>query len=250
MTLKAPFIAAATLAIAAGPFSLAAAQEAPIAEPVEAGEAEPAMNEDEMADYLNSLQQIKQDVTLTRSVNGEVVEMTTETVVYSADGPLLGSEAGLSPLEQLKAKFDSQVLTRKEALEEAKLDFIVADLDRNDAMDAAEFGFLVKGWEEAEIAGAGSGRFVEPFFHIDERSAAAEHAELARAKFAEMAGEVGALSQKKYTRKVIEDFKRFDANDDDLLRGEELLNFRAAVRGEPITPIEPEASAVEEPATE
>jgi len=98
MTLKAPFIAAATLAIAAGPFSLAAAQEAPIAEPVEAGEAEPAMNEDEMADYLNSLQQIKQDVTLTRSVNGEVVEMTTETVVYSADGPLLGSEAGLSPL--------------------------------------------------------------------------------------------------------------------------------------------------------
>ncbi|HNS87306.1 MAG TPA: VCBS repeat-containing protein, partial [Parvularculaceae bacterium] len=126
----------------------------------------------------------------------------------------------------------------------------VADLDRNDAMDAAEFGFLVKGWEEAEIAGAGSGRFVEPFFHIDERSAAAEHAELARAKFAEMAGEVGALSQKKYTRKVIEDFKRFDANDDDLLRGEELLNFRAAVRGEPITPIEPEASAVEEPATE
>ena len=150
----------------------------PIAEAVAPTEAaEPAINEDEMADILNSQQQIKQDVTLTRSVNGQVVETKTETVIYSKDDPLRETEAGPSPLEKLKAQFDSQLLTRKEAIEEARLDFVVADLDRNDAMNAAEFVFLVKGWEEAEIAGVGSGRFVEPFFHVDEKSAAEEHAE-------------------------------------------------------------------------
>ncbi|MCB2114397.1 MAG: hypothetical protein KDD85_12745 [Parvularculaceae bacterium] len=246
--MKTQTVSIAALAIAACAFSPTSAQESPAATAAETPPAQTdhtTLNEDEMADYLNSRQQIKQDVTLTRSVNGQVVETTRETVVYSKDDPVLDSEAGLSPLERLKAQFDSQALTRKEALEEARLDFIVADLDRNDAMDSAEFVFLVKGWEEAEIAGAGNGRFVEPFFHVDQRTASIEHAELARAKFARMAGEVGALSEKKYTRKVLEEFKLFDQNGDELLRGEELLNFRAALRGEPVTPLEAEVEPAE-----
>lgn len=239
-SLKSPV--AAALALTAFGWSAADAQAPDAAAPDATNEvvdapatAEPVMNEDEMADYLNAQQQISQDVTLTRTVNGEVIETQKETVVYTKDDPLRDSEAGTSPLERLKAQFDSQVLTRKEAIDEARLDFVVADLDRNDAMNAAEFVFLVKGWEEAEIAGAGSGRFVEPYFHVDQESAAEEHAELARAKFAGMAGEVGAVSRKKFVRMAVEEFEEHDLDKDDLLRGDELLNFRASIRGEPVT---------------
>lgn len=208
------------------------AQEAPVAEA--APDSAPAINQDEMADLLNSQQQIKQDVTLTRSVNGQVVETKKETVVYSKDDPLLGSEAGLSPLEKLKDRFDSQALTRKEALEEARLDFVVADLDRDDAMTADEFVYLVKGWESAEISGAGHGRFVDPYYHVDQAAADLEHAAQARAKFAAMAGADPGLAKKAFTRKIVEEFENYDSDKDDLLRGDELLNFRASVRGEPI----------------
>lgn len=194
------------------------------------------VNEDEMADFLNSQQQIKQGVTLTKSVDGKVVETKTETIIYSKDDPIRGSEAGMSPLERLKAEFDSESLTRREALEEAKLDFVIADLDRNEMVDADEFVFLVKGWQDAEISGAGRGRFVDPVFHVDESEAEAEHASQARAKFAVMAGADLGLTKKAFTRKVIEVFEVHDVNNDELLQGDELLAFRAAVRGENVTP--------------
>lgn len=239
---------ATSAAVAAFSWSIAIAQSAsqgsiaeePVAplaaEAVQDAAPAPAPNEDEMADFLNSQQQIKQDVTLTRTVDGKVVETRKETVVYSKNDPLRGSEAGQSPLEKLKDIFDSQALTRKEALDEAKLDFVVADLDRDDAISAAEFVYLVKGWESAEISGAGHGRFVDPYFHVDQEAADAEHAEQARLKFTAMAGEDATLSKKAFTRRVIGEFEEHDADKDGLLRGDELLNFRASIRGEPILP--------------
>jgi hypothetical protein len=226
----------ATIALSAPAWSIAAAQETPVDAPLPPASetAAPAINEDEMADYLNSQQQIKQDVTLTRTVDGKVIETKKETIVYSPNDPLRDSEAGLSPVEQLKAEFDSQALTRKEALEEARLDFVVADLDRDNAMNAAEFVYLVKGWQDAEISGSGHGRFVDPYFHVDQAAADAEHAEQARARFAAMAGENPTLNKKAFTRRVIEQFEQYDLDKDDLLRGDELLNFRAAVRGETV----------------
>ncbi|MEK7266603.1 MAG: hypothetical protein AAB227_10960 [Pseudomonadota bacterium] len=223
-------------ALAALSWGAAYAQDAAVAEPAaEAAPAEaPAINEDEMADLLNSQQQIKQDVTLTRSVNGQVVETKKETVVYSKDDPLRDSEAGLSPLEKLKEQFDSQALTRKEALEEAKLDFVVADLDRDDAVSADEFVYLVKGWESAEISGSGHGRFIDPYYHVDQEEADREHAEQARAKFAAMAGADLTMAKKAFTRKIVDEFEANDLDKDDLLRGDELLKFRAAVRGETV----------------
>lgn len=220
-------------------WTCAFAQETPIEAPLapvsdETAAQPPAINPDEMADLLNSQQQIKQDVTLTRTVNGQVVETKTETVTYSKGDQLRDSEAGLSPLEKLKDEFDSQALTRKEALEEARLDFVVADQNRNEAVTADEFVFLVKGWESAEISGSGHGRFVDPYFHVDQETADAEHAAQARAKFTAMAGAELTLSKKAFTRKVIEEFEGHDANKDDILQGDELLNFRASVRGEPI----------------
>lgn len=203
--------------------------------PVSAGD-EPAVNEDEIADYLNSQQQIKQDVTLTRSLNGEVVETRTETVIYSKDDPLKNTEAGVTPLERLKAEFDSQALTRKEALDEAKLDFVVADLDRDDRMTSDEFLFLVKGWEDAEITGAGRGRFVDPYYHVDAEAAKIEHADQARAKFIAMAATDAAITRRTFTNRILADFDIADIDDNELLQGEELLNFRTMVRGEILTP--------------
>lgn len=230
---------AAFVALAALSWTGAHAQETPAEAPPtpaadEASAETPALNPDEMADLLNSQQQIKQDVTLTRTVNGEVVETKKETVIYSKGDQLRDSEAGLSPLERLKEAFDSEALTRKEALEEARLDFVVADQNRDEAVTADEFVFLVKGWENAEITGSGHGRFVDPYFHVDQETADAEHEAQARAKFTAMAGADLTLSRKAFTRKVIEEFEEHDANKDDLLQGDELLNFRASVRGEPI----------------
>jgi hypothetical protein len=218
-------------------FASASAQEtapAPEAPAAEASPAESAVNPDEMADFLNSQQQIRQGVTLTRSVDGQVVETKTETITYSPDDPLRGSEAGLSPLEALQAEFDSEALTRKEAYEEAKLDFVVADLNRDDKMDESEFVFLVNGWQEATVSGSGRGRFVDPTPHADEASAKAEHESQARAKFAFLAGGAPTVSRKDYMREVLIDFDALDKNDDGILNGEELLYFRVANRGESI----------------
>lgn len=230
---------AAFAALAALSWTGAHAQESPSEQPPApvAGEAAAetsAVNPDEMADLLNSQQQIKQGVTLTRTVNGQVVETKKETVTYSKDDQLRDSEAGLSPLERLKEKFDSEALTRKEALEEARLDFVVADQNRDDAVSADEFVFLVKGWESAEITGSGHGRFVDPYFHVDQQTADVEHEAQARAKFTAMAGADLTLSRKAFARKVTEEFDKYDADKDSLLLGDELLNFRASVRGEPI----------------
>lgn len=193
---------------------------------------EPAVNPDEMADLLNSRQQITQGVTLTRTVDGKVIETAKETIVYSPDDPYRSSEAGQSPVERLKAAFAAAALTRKEALEEAKLDFVIADLDRNEEMTADEFVFLVKGWQNAEITGGGRSRFVDTAFHADEAAADAEHEAQARAEFARMAGADATLSRKAYMKAILADFKAADADDDDLLRGDELLRFRAVNRGE------------------
>ncbi len=214
----------------------ASAQEAAPAEPSAPAEEAAAapVNEDEMADLLNSQQQIRQGVTLTRTIDGAVVETRTETITYSPDDPLRGTEAAMSPLERLKAEFASDALTRKEAFEEAKLDFVIADLNRDDKMDQSEFVFLVNGWQDATVRGSGRGRFVDPTPHADEAAAKAEHEQQARSKFAFMAGGAATVSRKDYIREVLVDFDALDRSGDGVLTGDELLNFRVANRGESI----------------
>lgn len=211
---------------AAAPEPQAPAAEAAPTEAAAPAEA-PAINEDEMADLLNSQQQIKQDVTLTRSVNGQVVETKTETVIYSKDDPIRGSEAEPTALEKLKARFDSQALTRKEALEEARMGFVVGDLDRDEALSSEEFVYLADVWVSNEIAE----KEVET---SDDPNPQPIQAELARAKFAAMAGSDLTIGKRAFTRKIIADFENNDLDKDDLLRGDELLNFRKAVRGDQI----------------
>lgn len=205
-----------------------------VSAPADATPAEPAMNPDEMASFLNSQQQIRQGVTLTRSIDGQVIETKSETITYSPNDPLRSTEAGSSPLDALQAEFDSEALTRKEAYEEAKLDFVVADLNRDDKMDESEFVFLVNGWQDATVSGSGRGRFVDPTPQADEAAAKAEYEQQARAKYAFLAGGAKTVSRKDYLREVLIDFDALDKNDDGILTGSELLYFRAANRGESI----------------
>ncbi len=189
------------------------------------GAQEEDVNEDEMADVLNSMQQLQQTFTLKRTIDGEVTQTEKRTITYTDDAPIRASEAGLSPREQMMARFDNEVLTRTEAFEEAKLDFVVADVNRDGLMDADEFAGLVASWREKGDLADGSG--------ADAPGDGAKDAEAAaRLKFAFMAGASSVLTQKDYIREYLVDFDAMDANGDQFLKSEELADFRAANRGD------------------
>ncbi len=217
------------------------AAPAPAAEP--AGEApvptpsEP--NPDEMAAYLNSQQQLKQSFTVTRTINGEVVETEQRTVIYADDDPVRPSEAGTTAKEALRTAFDREVLTRNEAFDEAKLDFAVADRNRDNIVSTDEFVTLVATWRQdptrepkpADEASARERQYRAFIEELDPEAAKAEMEANARAKFGFMAGVAGTMSRRDYIREYLLDFDSMDKNTDMTLRGDELLEFRALNRG-------------------
>lgn len=210
-----------------------------IAEPAQT---EPELSEDEMADLLNSQQQLQQTFTLKRTINGEVVETEQRTVKFSRDEPYRETEAGMTTRERLIAAFDGEVLTRTEAFEEAKLDFTLADADRDGFMTAAEFSALVDSWRENDARQADAPdeetarqRQYEAFLaEINPEAAESQSEAYAREKFAFMAGAAEKISREDYLREYLLDFDSMDADKDTLLKDEELLRFRALNRGETI----------------
>lgn len=205
----------------------------PAPEALAADASGPPLNPDEMADYLNSQQKIEQTYTLTRTINGEVVDTKRETVVFKPGDPVRSTEAGQSALDALRARFDAELLTRTEAFEEAKLDFVVADVNRDGVMTADEFAGLARTWSEneraaAEVAGR-SGR--EAFIASLDASDAAQVDANARGKFAAMAGAAAAIPREAYLREYMLDFDASDADRDSLLKESELAHFRAISRG-------------------
>jgi hypothetical protein len=238
-------------AAAAALISSAAAQEpsaAPIApeaaqgeEPAPAEGAEPAeINPDEMADDLNSSQQLQQSFTLKRMIDGEVVETDKRTVTYSRDTPYRETEAGRTTVERLKAAFASEALTRTKAFEEAKLDFIIADKDRNELLSAQEFAALVAGWRDNEIrqgeapnSEIARQRQYDAFLdEIDPEAAHMQSEAFAMKKFAFMAGAAETMTLQDYIREYLLDFDSMDADNDAVLTADELMRFRALNRGE------------------
>lgn len=198
----------------------------------EAAPADPvAPNEDEMASSLNKQQRIKQTYTLTREIDGKVVERTQRTIEYAPGDATAPSEAAESSLEQLKEQFASEVLTRTEAWEEAKLDFTVADVTRRGKITEDEFVALIETWRDAATdidADPAARRRLMAFTRgVDKATVDAA----ARAKFRQVAGEDGFLSRRQYIRETMIDFDAADAGKDRYLRGDELLRFRAATSG-------------------
>ncbi len=209
------------------------------------GEVAPAeesaeVNPDEMADMLNSQQQLRQTFTLKRTINGEIVESEKRTVTFSRDTPYRETEAGETTLEALKSAFDGELLTRTEAFEEAKLDFAIADIDRNGRMTIDEFADLVDTWRENEARMADAPtkniarqRHYEAFLaEINPDAAEMQNEAYARQKFMFMAGAAETVSREDYIREYLLDFDAMDENQDALLRGDELMRFRALNRGE------------------
>lgn len=218
-------------------------QAAPASAPVEPIAAPPGPNPDEMADQLNAQQQIKQSFTVTRTINGEVVETDERTVTYSRGDPYRESEARATTVEALKAAFDREVLTRTEAFEEAKLDFTQGDKNLDGALSAEEFVTLAAEWRanearEAPAEDEETARERQYRAFIDELDPQATQDELAaraREKFVFMAGAAGSLSREDYIREYLLDFDSMDRDRDMLLKGSELMEFRAANRGESVT---------------
>jgi Ca2+-binding EF-hand superfamily protein len=163
-------------------------------------------------------------------------------VTLSPGVPYRATEAGETALQQVRAAFDSEVLTRVEAFEEAKLDFTIADADRNGQMTADEFANLVDSWRanEARQAPAPSEEFARQrqfealLESVDPESAEAQNQAYAKAKFAFISGASETISREDYIREYLLDFDTMDGDGDTLLQGEELLRFRAANRGETI----------------
>ena len=236
------------LAAAAAAFMSNAAAQEPVApeetaaaESGAADEAEPAeLNPDEMADSLNSTQQLKQSFTLKRTIDGEVVETETRTVTYSRDTPYRETEAGRTTVERLKAAFDGEALTRTEAFQEAKLDFVIADTDRNDKITAQEFAILVESWRNDDVRQADAPnkeiarqRQYDAFLdEINPDAAEIQNEAYAKEKFAFMAGAADAMTLQDYIREYLLDFDSMDENQDTVLTGDELMRFRALNRGE------------------
>jgi hypothetical protein len=204
--------------------------------------AEPSVDPDNMADQLNARQQLKQDFTLRRIIDGKVVETEKRTVVYSRGDAMLPTEAGLTPVERLRAAFERETLTRTDAFEEAKLDFTVADLDRDAMMTADEFAHLaltrrdneVRAVEPTDVELARQRQYEAFFAEIDPQSAREEAAATARRKFAFMAGARESLSRQDYIREYLLDFDSMDRDNDGVLQSEDLLRFRAMNRGEAV----------------
>ena len=198
------------------------------------------VNPDEMADMLNSQQQLKQTYTLKRTINGEVVESERRTVTFDRNKPYRETEAGTTTVEALKAAFDGELLTRIEAFEEAKLDFTVADVDRDQIMSQDEFVRLVDTWRQNDARTADAPtkeiarqRQYDAFLsEISPQAAESQSDQYAREKFAFMAGAAETISREVYIREYLLDFDTMDANKDTLLRSDELMRFRALNRGE------------------
>ncbi len=198
------------------------------------------VNPDEMADSLNSAQQLQQSFTLKRTIDGEVVETEKRTVIFSRDQPYRETEAGRTTLERIKASFDGEALTRTEAFEEAKIDFVIADLDRDGFMTSAEFAGLVASWRDIDARKADAPtqeiarqRQYDAFLEeLDPAAATMQTKAYASEKFSFMAGASDALSLQDYIREYLLDFDSMDVNKDAVLMGDELMRFRALNRGE------------------
>ena len=189
---------------------------------------------DSSADLLNSQQQLRQSYTLKRTIDGKVVETKKQTVTLDSNVPFRPTEAGESVLQQVQTAFDSEVLTRVEAFDEARLDFTIADSDRNDHMTISEFITLVQNWQERQVAKEdlesnqnGVGQSDENEAHRAKQFSEEE----ARQKFMLISGAAASISREDYIREYLLDFDTMDKNDDTLLAGDELMKFRAVIRG-------------------
>lgn len=202
--------------------------------PSSTAENDPVVDEDNVADDLNSRQQLQQSFTLKRTIGGEVVQTEQRTVTYDRSLPYRDTEAGQSVSEVLRAAFDGELLTRSEALEEAKLDFSVADRDRDGAMTLNEYFVLAESWREDAESDQKTTRqrqFDAFLAELEGELVPNQKQAAITEKFQFMAGADGIVKRADYLRGYLRDFDTLDVDNNSLLDGNELINFRALSQG-------------------
>jgi len=170
------------------------------------------------ADQLNAQQTIEQTFTVTRKINGEVVEVK-KVVAPNIDGsPVFETEAGGSIADLVEAQVDREVLTRREILAEADIEFTLIDKNNDQQLVLDEFLSLLSVRREDPNYQA---------FIVDENDEAYEALEKGfKDKFSFFVGMGTMLSRRAYIVEVLRDFDSMDVNGDYILRDRELKNFR------------------------
>ncbi len=233
------------LLIDSGAVDAAQVTEGQIAEGQEVADqaaAEPP-SPDEMAASLNAQQSISQDVVITRRVNGQVVETTRRTVSFDRGRPIRGTEAAVSLIDQVKASYDRELLTRPEAFSEGKVNFALGDKNLDKILSEDEFvrlmTLLKDNGEDALNGGARSKRS-DFIAQLDEAAArktfkALEARDYRPPLFVEGVEvprtDQTPLDERKFVLAFLEEFDKADANKDGLLEHAELEAFRNAVLG-------------------
>ncbi len=220
--------------------SLPPVEDAAQTDDATSGEGEEAVSEDDMADFLNAQQELQQTFRLERRINGVVIETEERTVTLPRDEPYWETEAGQTTLEKVKAAFDGELLTRSEAFDEAQLDFTIADVNHDGGMTQDEFAALVESWQDKAKREPGDSRKAtarqrqyDAFLaQITGDASEPAYEAYAREKFAFMAGASPTLSRQEYVTEYLIDFYAMDEDKDMILKGEELMRFRALNRGE------------------
>ncbi|MEO0400464.1 MAG: hypothetical protein AAF224_13705 [Pseudomonadota bacterium] len=214
---------------------------------------------DNVADDLNARQQLEQTVTFTRTINGAVVSTDKRTIEFDENAPTGMSEGRLSPIKTAADNYDAETLTRNEALDEARLDFSLADLNRDGSLSIDEFSAYVLTPTAASTDGAAqntndarrdqvneaNSRTEQFLAALDAELASETRAETAELLFNDFIGEADAIERarnpkirkpsKDDVRRIdarlfgvayMKGFDRLDANEDGLLSGSELTDFR------------------------
>lgn len=229
MILTSKYVVSAMIAAAAlGVLGPVAAQQDETADTQQSGETAPDEDpaNENLANELTKRHTLRQEFTIKRIVDGEVVETTERSVAIDGSRPSLPTEAGQSIEAQLKESFDQELLTRTEALSEAKLDFALGDIDRDGLLSKQEFTRLIDLLQQA--GGEETGRETSGGSDTEWRSFVDELDDPATPiSFEDFAGSEDALlDEKQFTLGFLHQFDETDLDGDGLLAAEELARFR------------------------
>ena len=197
---------------------------------------------DNAAASLNARQKIQQEFVLERRIDGKVVSRERKKLEYTPSRIKGGTPPERPTLETLSEEFDRKLLTRTEAFEEAKVDFRIADLNQDDQLSEDEYVLLLRGWHDNADRSAQAPseelarqRKIDDFLsEIDPHGRYLHLDEAAKRKFRFITGAALTIHRKDFVREYLTDFDAMDHNQDSMLEGLELQQFRAIVRGENI----------------
>ena len=190
---------------------------------------------DNIADSLNAKQDIKQTMTVTKTVNGEVVETQTVEVPNDPKFAKMPTEAGVTKTQAVLSQAEREILTRTEAAEEAKVDFTLADKDNDGKMTLAEY----EGLFVARTIDPNYKPVLAEFKTEDGKDSpliTGDHAQVLSDRYHLMSGVDGSVNQSVFLKTFMNDFDLSDRDQSATLTGDELVTFRSLQLARKVVP--------------